>query len=101
MSNEFPEISMSQFAVIFCEIETGIVLNKDFERYIGQGECYYVLNSLEEAEKFCIKITEEKPNLEIRIWAYDQSLIKIIRNENYYKNKALKTKSKKKWWPFK
>ncbi|HEX9060908.1 MAG TPA: hypothetical protein VF941_12070 [Clostridia bacterium] len=101
MSNDFPDISISQFVIILCEIETGIVLNKDFERYTGQGERYYVFNSLEEAESFSMKVMEEKPNIESTIYSYDKSAVKTIINENYYKKKALETKSKKKWWPFK
>ncbi|HEX9059798.1 MAG TPA: hypothetical protein VF941_06440 [Clostridia bacterium] len=101
MSVDYPKMSITQFAVSFVELETGTLLNKDFERYIGQGECFYVFDSFEEAESFCIKSVKENQNFQGTIYSHDQSFVKIITDENYYKNNALKTKSKKKWSTFK
>lgn len=104
MSTDFPEISMTQFALRLCEVETGIILNKSLERYNGQGESYYyVFDSLEEAESFSTKIIKEKPNAECTICAYDKSVVKIIKDENYIQQiiQASKAKKKKRWWPFK
>lgn len=103
MSMNFPEISMTQFAVSFDEVETGIILNKDFERYTGQGEYFYVFDSIEEAESFSVKVIKERPNLESVILSYDKSVVKIMKDEDYINQiiQASKAVKKKKWWHFK
>ncbi|WP_010250409.1 hypothetical protein [Acetivibrio cellulolyticus] len=83
MSVKFPAISNSQFALVFCESDTGIVLYKDLQRFIGQGDYYYVFDSLKEAENFALEITNENPNIDGVIYNHENSRVKTISNESY------------------
>lgn len=51
-----------QFALLFCESATGIVLEtEEFKRRIGWGEEFKIFDSKEDALNFAYQITKEKP----------------------------------------
>lgn len=46
------KLSPGQFAVIFAEFSTGIVLTEDGKQFLGEGTPYKTFNSCAEAEAF-------------------------------------------------
>ncbi len=100
MSVKFPVITNLQFALLFCEADTGIVLYKDLQRYIGQGDYYYVFDSLNEAESFALEITNKNPSIFSAI--FNNANLGVINTSDDIDIPQVKeTKKRKKWWPFK
>ncbi len=62
----FPELEPTQFALNLAMIKTGQMLDLNKELYLGEGEIYHILESLEQAKAFARKSTQE--NSEIEAW---------------------------------
>lgn len=92
---EFPKVKPTQYVVLGCEIDTGIVLNNQFERKnfnskpygpsdLGYEDVYHVFDSLDEAETFCQKTMVEVPRAEFHIYDYNEVEVRSMSNDEYF-----------------
>ena len=75
----FPSLSPGQFAVAQAEVETGIVLTADGERWhTGRGEMYHVFGSLDAARSFAHSVVSARPRVECDIYDSEQRHVESI-----------------------
>jgi len=88
MSIDFPEIEEGQYAVLFVELDTGIVLNVNFKRATGQDERWTIFNSFKEAEDFSWHISTENPKVECSIYDFSKKYIETINRNGIFSSKS-------------
>jgi hypothetical protein len=65
---EFPQISPEQYAVLQCELRTGIILNLDGKRRLDSGKTWLIFNSLEAARDYSKQRVLVFPEIECNIY---------------------------------
>jgi hypothetical protein len=73
-----PKLTSGQRAVIFAEVDTGILLTPDGQRHTGVETCYKLFNSEEEALSFAKAYVEEHPKIECSIRDENGNHIRFI-----------------------
>lgn len=74
---DFSTLKKGQVAVVQAELDTGIVLSPDSERYLGLGEAFRTFDSLAGARGFAQSVVAAKPEVECGL--YDSSGAHIER----------------------
>jgi len=79
MSNniQFPKINNTQVAVLFAELNTGIILNHEFKRHIDPSEDpYFIFETISEAETFCEQVISDRVSIEFHIYDNKETRLK-------------------------
>ena len=76
----FPNLKPNQVALNFAKVKTGQVLNLNMELYLGEGEVYHVLDSIEEAIKFAKEKINEDSEREAWIMTEKNKTVKYINS---------------------
>jgi hypothetical protein len=100
MKAKFPRILSTQFTVLQVEISTGVLLTIDGNRFLGEGDCYRVFNSLDMAQTFSKQTVNTIPDVECVIQNNTEQIVDIIQNDVYLHellNKAKKKRESNAW----
>jgi hypothetical protein len=98
MSHIFPRIEPSQYALLHVEIDTGIVLNLTGTRAIGVDNPYFTFDTFASLESYALRKIQASPNIECVAFDYQQTSIKVFRNNTAIQARA--RPNKKPWWQF-
>ncbi len=80
----FPKIKNDEFIVMYCERNTGIVLDVLFNRCINDTqEVYQVFSNLEMAVRHAKNVIDERNYVECNIYDYEKKAILTIDINNY------------------
>ncbi|MBL7817934.1 MAG: hypothetical protein JNL70_23195 [Saprospiraceae bacterium] len=77
---EFPKIEQNEYAILFAEKNTGIVVDQYGERHIQKPyqKMYMMVGSYEEAESLIVSRLLKQPHLEGCIFNSLQEILKVI-----------------------
>lgn len=101
MKPPFPIVSSTQFVVLQVELNTGVLLTVDGNRFVGEGDCYRIFESLDVARIFSKHTVNSNPEIECVIQNHSEQVIETIQNENYVQellNKARKERESRSWF---
>ena len=73
------KLNTGQFAVVFAEARTGIILTPKGDRYLGSGESHQVFDSEPQAVAFAESFVERHPDCECSIRDSNGSHLSFIR----------------------
>lgn len=76
----FPKLQENEFAALFVDKNTGIVLDSEQKYARDNTKSYFTFNSFEEAKKFCEIRIKENTNLEYHIYDYSETHVKTGPN---------------------
>ena len=82
MNSFIPKLTSGQRAVIFAEVDTGILLTPAGQRHTGVETCYKIFNSEEEAVVFAKIYVEEHPKIECSIRDENGNHIKFVTKQS-------------------
>jgi hypothetical protein len=78
---DFPKLQTGQYAVIAAEVDTGIILQLDRQRRLGNnGAAWQVFDSLAAAREFANAEAAKNPSVEFGIYDEHQKPIQIFRH---------------------
>jgi hypothetical protein len=67
METKIPQLKSGEYAVVFAERATGILLTTQGLRYLGEGEFYRVFDSERAAIAFAVDYVQSNPEVECSI----------------------------------
>lgn len=76
---DFPPLQNDQHAVITVEVNTGIVLRHDGQRFLGSGETWRIFDSLTAAQEFSKAHVAVHPSNECNIYNAHQQHVEVVR----------------------
>lgn len=72
----FPQVDKSNFVIMYCESNTGIVLDVQLNRCTNDNqEVYEIFSSLDSAVKHAKNIVTDNRNVECNIYDYENKII--------------------------
>ena len=78
-----PLLRQNQVALLVVERNTGIVLTKGGDRYIGQDEdCYRIFDSAAAAITFANELVRDHPDREATIWDGSDLIVYLARSKS-------------------
>lgn len=96
-----PELSPGYFAMLQCEVTTGIVLTIDGEEFLGEGDVWLTFPSINKAQEFAKERVDISPIIECQIFDDRYQSVEIIRNDSFVSQFLENTKNaRKSWWKF-
>jgi hypothetical protein len=78
---DFPKLQVGQYAVLHAEVNTGIVLKNDLQRFTGSMDVWQIFDSLESARKHAMTEVSTTPSVECAIYDFQRKYIETIRYE--------------------
>lgn len=79
MIGKIPKLAADQMSVMFSEVNTGIVVCSNGERFIGEGEYYKIFDNEVDATAFSQSYVAKYPSIECSIRDKDGNFVKTIQ----------------------
>jgi hypothetical protein len=94
-SIETPKLTKGKYSVMLVDVNTGHVLKANGELRLGEGDVFFIFDSLAEANNFIKSKVKENLELELVLYNYKG---KVVSVENRFGREEIK--SKKPLWKF-